>query len=391
MSSLSARFFNSFRVFVLLYPFFIGAAPGAAQKSIYPTFKNCWQFASEKATEFAPVAAENKIFVALSDSSVAALDAATGNLLWNAPLGGEIAAAPQTVKALLVVASRVVEDENNESETIVRAVSQSTGVTIWQKKFPNADKISLVVNQNSFFVRLSQKSGGSLFSLNPETGAANWMKTFNTNFASELIASENYLYFVSADSNLQAFRKSDGNLHKQFSIKRPGAVAISKLVVAGGKLIYGDEAGTITVIEESDGNTKWSLRSGGAIQDILPTPQGIVVSSLDNFVYLHNAETGKRRWRRRLVGRPISVSQLSPDALLLLSNGDGNFAVLRLKNGKYLAQNTLGADNYAVAAPFLSTGRLFISTFKGIQAFVEPNITCNVQKSNDNSSAAAAR
>jgi outer membrane protein assembly factor BamB len=341
------------------------------------SFKQCWSFSGESATNFAPLVQNNFVFLSQTDGDLVALDARDGSVVWRAGLGGEIITAPFVKDNAVFIASqstKTTEGDIQKQTTRLRALSLETGVTLWQDDFENSKKILLAQSDDLLLFATSQTDGNEkLFALAAKTGEQRWTQTLTAALTSQISVANSLVYFSTADNLLHSFRISDGSRARFYKLQN---FAKGKIAVVNGVLIFGDELGIISALRETDSRIVWKLRTGGAVQDILPTPGGVIITSLDNFVYLQNAATGKRRWRRRLSGRPNSALALSQDSILLLTSGESEALVLRLKNGKIAGQIPLGADNYATSHPAYTDNRLIIPTFNGLLSFVQNNAEC---------------
>lgn len=339
-------------------------------------YLQCWKYETDKLTSIPPMVNSNSLIFSLSDATLISLDLSSGSVNWKAELGGEIAAPPVSNGKIVIAATRTTSDENGKAANslAIRALSSSTGLTIWQKNFSSAGQIYLVLNGETLLLAANEsEAGATLISLEIATGAALWSKNISTGVTTKIYHSGTQIYFGTKDNSIYSIRAANGEFLKQYKIKNP---AQNNLVAANGIIFFGDSRGDITALRETDSRQLWKLRTGGAVVDILSTARGLLVTSLDNFVYLHKYSNGERQWRRRLAARPLSAELLNQDTAILLTNGENSAIVLELKKGKILNQILLGENNYAVAAPESTDKFLFIPTFNGILCFASGNSAC---------------
>lgn len=361
----------------LLLPLFLLNCNVFAAADDFKNYHQCWKYESDKLTNIAPTINSNNLILSLSDATLLNLDASNGGVNWKAELGGEIAAPPVSNGKLVIAATKTNtgnENDKNKNVLTLRALSLTTGLTIWQKNFPPARQIDLALKGEMLLVAagISEKES-TITSLEVGNGLPKWSKTFSTALNTKIYISGTQAYFGAKDNSIYCIRFTDGQLLTQIKIKN---FAQGNLAASNGTVFLGDSEGDINSLREADSRLLWTLRTGGAVQDILPTKFGLLITSLDNFVYFHKYSNGKRLWRRRLAARPLSASLLTEEMAFLLVNGESSAILLNLKNGKILNQIPLGTDNYALAAPDIADKRVFISTFTGVLGFALDNAAC---------------
>lgn len=347
-----------------------------AEESHKINYRQCWKFESNKLTEMKPVAVSKNVVVALSDAALINLDAATGSVNWRAELGGEIVSSPVSDGKILIAVTKVNSGGNAQivDSLVLRALSSETGLTIWQKNFPAARESFLIPNGKTFiFAANHSENSASLSSLEFATGEMRWNKILSSALTTNVYFSEREIYFGVKDSLIYSIGTERGEILKQFKIKTSGA----KKIAASTSLIFFDDArGEVSALKQSDSRPIWTLRTGGAVQSILPTNRGLLATSLDNFVYLQRFSNGKRQWRRRLASRPLSATLVNDEIVLLLTNGENSATLLELKKGKISNQILLGDNNYAVAEPAIADNFVVIPTFNGVLGFAPENTAC---------------
>jgi outer membrane protein assembly factor BamB len=100
--------------------------------------------------------------------------------------------------------------------------------------------------------------------------------------------------------------------------------------------------------------------------------EGLVVTSLDNFVYCLSFKNGKRRWKYRLDGRPAAEPLLEGTSVFLLDSSGAQGVVLDLKTGKPVNRLILGPQFEPNGNPVLVKDRLILPTRQWLVAFA-PN------------------
>jgi outer membrane protein assembly factor BamB len=95
---------------------------------------------------------------------------------------------------------------------------------------------------------------------------------------------------------------------------------------------------------------------------------GVLVASFDNFVYMLDARTGDRTWKRRLRGRLVSDPILEGEHAIVAPLRDDRLTVLALKNGNKIAAFALDPGDELVAPPTLAGSLLLLPTDTGLLA-----------------------
>ena len=101
-------------------------------------------------------------------------------------------------------------------------------------------------------------------------------------------------------------------------------------------------------------------------------PGGLLVASLDNFVYLLSLNRGDRLWKRQLAGRLAAEPLTTNDGALFTPLSGDTGVVLDLRDGKQLNSLPIGEDNSTTASPIVAGSMLFVTTRRGLLAFSRP-------------------
>lgn len=339
-------------------------------------YKQCWVYQTDKLTTISPISSGNSLTLPLSDAELVNLDSQTGNVNWKVELGGEITADPVSTAEFLIVATRAeaIDGSSEKGLLTIRSLSSNTGLTNWQKDISDAQKISLVLNNDLLIFAVQKSANETLLSaLKAADGSPVWSKTISSELTTGLFSTASNFYFGTKDNSIYSISAADGSPLKQFKVENP---AQNKLLVSKGIIFYGDFKGDIAALREADSNELWLLRTGGAVQDILPTEHGLLVTSLDNFVYLHKYSNGKRQWRRRLAARPLNAGIINNDTALLLTNGESTAIIIRLKNGKIVSQIPIGENNYALSTAKITDKFIFLPTKDGVLGYFQNTVPC---------------
>jgi outer membrane protein assembly factor BamB len=117
------------------------------------------------------------------------------------------------------------------------------------------------------------------------------------------------------------------------------------------------------------GRLLWRRRTGAAVQAVMLSENGIVVTSLDNFVYLLSPRRGELIWKRQLAGRIAALPLIDTRSALFAPLGGDACIVLSLRDGKQLNTLPVGEEGNTGATPLVADKLLLIPTRRGVMAF----------------------
>jgi outer membrane protein assembly factor BamB len=143
-------------------------------------------------------------------------------------------------------------------------------------------------------------------------------------------------------------------------------------VVVNNLVYFGSADGYVYALRETDGRLRWRRRTGAGVQTVAFAENGLLVASLDNFVYLLSFSEGDPLWKRLLAGRIAAEPLTSPDGVLFTPLSSSAGVVLDLRDGKQLNSLPIGEDNSSAASPIMAGKVLFVTTRHGLLAFSRP-------------------
>jgi outer membrane protein assembly factor BamB len=144
---------------------------------------------------------------------------------------------------------------------------------------------------------------------------------------------------------------------------------VSAVITRSGLLVWGDDIGRITAIDPGKGSAKWRAQAGGAIGTILETERGLLITSLDNFIYLYDPSTGSLRWKKRLPGRSIEVPFIREGRVFAVIRDTPEAFVLELSTGRIINGIDLNDGAALTGEALLAGGYLIVATTRGVVGF----------------------
>ena len=104
-----------------------------------------WHYTSDQTSNLTPASDRTTVYLPLGSGTLVALNAADGKLIWRAEAGGEFSAAPTTDERIVYAATQYSEPKQGHIHGTLRALSKTTGVTLWMRTLPAPLGGSLVV------------------------------------------------------------------------------------------------------------------------------------------------------------------------------------------------------------------------------------------------------
>lgn len=326
-----------------------------------------WLYESEFTINLTPATDGERIYLPLASGLLVALRASDGQLLWKADLGGELSSSPIADEQGVYVASETVgEGKPGHASGALRALGQEGGITLWMRTLPMPFRGSLVANDVNLF---GGSIDGRVYAVRKKTGDVSWIMQHSAPFTSHPTIFGSDLYAGSTDGTLFSLSQTTGKVNWRYRTR--GAIN-GRAVVVRGIVYFGSADGFVYAVREVDGRLRWRRRTGAGVQTVATAQGGLLVASLDNFVYLLSFSNGDRLWKRQLAGRLAAEPLTTSDGVLFTPLSSSTGVVLDLRDGKLLNSLPIGEDNSLAASPIAAGKVLFVTTRHGLLAFSRP-------------------
>ena len=368
--------YGTFNIFILLLTAFIWMpgelakdAPGVdGQLSLSQPLTVRWQYESDHTVNLTPATDGERIYLPLAEGSLVSLRAIDGQLFWRTEIGGELSASPVADDGAVYIASKTVGAPDNRQSAMgtLRALGREAGVTLWMRTFRFPLQGALAANQTTLF---GGGSDGRVYALDKKTGKFVWVMQHWSPFASRLVISGSRLYIGNDDGTLFSLDLATGK--QAWRYRTQGAVR-GRVAVVDGVVYFGSADGYVYALDEMSGRLRWRARTGAGVQAVASVPGGLLVASLDNFVYLLSFNRGDRLWKRQLAGRLAAEPLTTTDGALFTPLSGDTGVVLDLRDGKQLNSLPIGEDNSTTASPIVAGKMLLVTTRRGLLAFSRP-------------------
>ncbi len=330
-----------------------------------------WQYASEQTVNLTPATDGQRVYLPLAAGALVSLRVSNGQLLWKTDIGGDLSAAPLADESGVFVASESLKETGKDARTTgaLRLLGKDSGVTLWLRPLPTPIRAALAMNQDTLF---GAASDGSIYAVNKKDGELLWEKKFDSTFASRMTLVGSSLYIGAEDGKLLSLDQRTGNTLWRYQTR---SAIRGRIAVVTGVVYFGSADGYVYAVREMDGRLRWRARTGAGVQSVLSARNGLLVTSLDNFVYFLSLTQGNRVWKRQLAGRLAAEPLATFDGALFTPLSGDSGIVLDLKDGKPLNMISLGEDSNTAASPIIADKMVLITTRHGLLAFSSPTVT----------------
>jgi outer membrane protein assembly factor BamB len=245
-------------------------------------------------TDSTPALEGQVLFVAVHSSSLEALDAHTGQIYWTFETNEKIQAP------LLAVGKRVLL----ASRTTLWALDATSGHLLWKfhrsvGAWPTTG--SPTVADNTVYFGLG--SGTQFWALDLADGHTLWSFDTGDRITSTALVAGDSVYVATWRGNIFALERVNGKKRWSYALNTSHSQSVvdgvgGSMALANGRLYAGDYRGSILSIDASRGSLIWRYATGA---QILATPlvaAGLVyIGSGDGYFYALDTHSGRPAWR----------------------------------------------------------------------------------------------
>jgi outer membrane protein assembly factor BamB len=305
------------------------------------SIKKEWTFSTDGTTTASPTIIENILYIGDHSGKLYAIEASTGNLIWENAIGREIYNCVDSSGKYIIAGN---EDGN------VYAVSKNDGNLAWRQ---NIGRTALGQTLVDGTVYVSRSGYGQVVSVDVSRGSVNWKYEasggIRSNIESHPAVTDNKVIFGSANSQIIVVDrdagtevwsydtggprvKGDPSVHNGtvFAVNNGGSVKALGLsdgseiwtyeigsdtraspAIDGDKVYLGSRNGRIYALDATTGNEQWTFNSGGEIRSSIAVTSEQMFFGNDEKVYSLNKYNGAVNWEYQTDGRvsPVAVTQ----------------------------------------------------------------------------------
>jgi len=267
-----------------------------------------------------PVVANGIVFIGTGNgprSSVTALNAQTGRVIWTYPLNG-ITSTPIESDGTLYVGSI------RGNRGIVLALREQNGTLKWS--FETKYTISAVSSSmGTVYV-----GAGKLYALDSTTGLLKWSFTEGSKIDTAATVVNNVVYVGSNANKVYALNAQTGALLWKASISKGQYDPVSSLAVANGVVYVGSYDHHLYALDAQTGAIKWSYLTGGNVASSPAVANGVVYFGSDDAkIYALDATQGTLLWSYT-TGGSVESSPAVANGVVYVGSDDGSLYAFHL-------------------------------------------------------------
>ena len=242
----------------------------------------------------------------------------SGQRLWKAPPSGWQGCSGPSTTAQLAAKPVVYTAEIYG----VCALDATTGELLWDYS-GNPVHTSPAVSEDTVYFG---SDDNRLYALNAKKGELLWSYATNNAIKSSPDVVDGVVYIGSNDDHLYAVSAETGEFMWRY---RTGGDVISSPAVANGIVYVGSNDGSLYALDAKAGTLAWKYETGDGVESSPSVADGVVyVGSNDGFFYALNAESGALVWSYETDDAVVSSPAVSGD-MVYVGSLDGKVYAFR--------------------------------------------------------------
>ena len=277
-----------------------------------------------------PITGNDKVYIGSENGEIFALDASSGELVWQAKVKGEVLAAPAFDSNVLVVntASGVMQAFNGDNGEELWSVEQDVPpLSLRGISAPVITGGGVVVGSASGTVGvylLDKGQVGWVTEVGEATGSTEFQRVIDVDSA-PLIFGEN-IYSVSSRGNLVSIELRSGRVlwKRQYSSYR-------QLSLSGNTLFLTNLRGHVYAIDRINGLERWSNLSltNRGVTGPAVIKSYVVVGDLEGYLHWLDQETGEIVARHHVDGSGIYSTPTVANDIIYGQSRDGDIQAIQ--------------------------------------------------------------
>ncbi len=292
-----------------------------------------------------PSVHDDMVFIGSDDNKMYALNASTGERIWNYSAGGDVTSSPAVLYGRLYVGS---------DDRKLYCLNETTGALLWLFQTAASISSSPCVADN---IVLFGSNDMKLYCLDAETGAHLWNFTSGEKINSSPAVADGKVFFGSIDTRFYALNLSTGA--EIWSRTTIGSITVSPSVQYGR--VFSSSYNTVYCYNESNGDPIWNYTAGGGIHSSPAVNDGkVYVGCNDRKMYCLNAYTGVSIWNFTTLDVIYSSPALAEGKVYFGSN-DRFIYCLNANSGQLIWSYSTGGY-VRTSSPAVVSGVVYIAS-----------------------------
>ena len=317
-------------------------------------FKKCWEYKFENTVKQAIASTNGTIYLSEPGGKVRAISAGSGQVMWVTELGGDIAASLAIPRVGLAVVTGKSASSGERSSSTLRLLNFDTGLVRFSSPVGVAGDVFLG-KSGSHLIAVDER--GSVSALDVGTGSTVWSNRLSRGVKIRPAFRDNTIAVATTGNKIELLASGTGRITSSINSEHPVTALTFR---ENESIVAGDERGNVINYRDASGGIWWRFKSGARVGTVVETPEGILVGSYDNFLYLISNYSGDVRWKRRMDSRLGQDPFVSDGRLFLTVSVEDTAMSIDLDSGKILEQIALGENKYAMSSPVLTDGSMLV-------------------------------
>ncbi|MEW9891804.1 MAG: outer membrane protein assembly factor BamB [Candidatus Symbiodolus clandestinus] len=319
-----------------------------------------------------PAYHQDKLYVADRQGNVAALNAKTGDIIWNIRLTGPDKKCNALLSGGITVADKQLLLASENAEVI--ALQAVDGQIAWRQSVSGEVISQPLCYQGMVIIHTNN---GALEALEQQTGQMRWQQILDIPMLSlrgssnPVACIEGIVVIGSKNGCVHAFTVEQGELLWQQQIAQPtGATELDRLNdVAATPRIVGDRVfalsyhGTLSALALHSGQVIWQRPISSASDFMVDGDRLIIVDQSDAIIAL-DSRSGLEIWRQTALRYRQLTSPTRYQDCLVVGDAQGYLHWLSPDDGQFVAQQWLHRSGL-YTAPVVTGEQLVVQTRKG--------------------------
>jgi PGF-CTERM protein len=317
---------------------FVGSETGDLYALDVATGETRWRFDTGWPVRRAPAAVGGRVFVGAGVSPVGALsgpigavyalDAASGDLLWEARVPA-VDSSPTVVNGTVFV---------GDVDGRVHALSAASGGTLWTAEIAADGAVRSSPTVVDGTVLVGGQAG--VYGLDVATGDTRWLFETEQAVRSSPTVADGRVVVGRIDGSVSAVAAATGEEHWTTEL---GPLPVrSSPTVADGRVFVGSNNVGVHALDLETGDSVWTSPTDRAVTSS-PTVAGdtLYVGGQDGSLYAFGVETGDRLWRVPVGSGtspetvPVTASPTVADGVAVVGSTDGSVSAFDVAPGAY--------------------------------------------------------
>jgi len=304
------------------------------------TGNRIWETGTTGPVHSSPAIADDLVFLGLLDGGIVALEHSTGKLRWEFRTQNYVFSSPTVFNGILYTGS---------GDRAIYALDARTGRLIWRTRTDGLILYAPAVKDNILYAPSGDRM---LYSLSARTGALRLCFRMYWNFLGSPVVANNLVYFVNNDGRLYTIRHGAREYPGQYKMLLTWAQFwLWKLPVPPPPRQAG-----------SAWRASPKSRKKGFISSPAVTPEALYIGDQQGWFYARDALKGKPLWEFK-AGGAIPTSPLVLGDAVCFGSNDGNLYALNRHDGEFLWKVSL--ESPIKVSPIYASGFLFVRTEDG--------------------------